>query len=413
MHAPLPGRVSRARATLGRSRALCVALVCACLCFWQTSTHAQSGSFVPASGDLLLRGRPAEGLLVLRSGLRNSRFVDVDALVFIGASSAAWSGDVLSVSVLVREPHGLGQVRLGRFIIGGGAVGPVQMDGAELVLRPLPGSSLGLFAGLPVVPEFGSRSFDWLAGGRLGQTLWADRLGLGVSYVQRRDAGERDAEELGADASLHALSWLSLNALASWSLIAQGFSQLRAAALANVDPVQIELFAMQRIAARLLPATSLFSVISDTASTVAGGAADLRAFPRLNLGGTLAVEGLGSDLGYRTSLRATLRLADEGPGKIGFEAMRRHRGADAYTGAALRVEVPINLTLTTHAIAELVRAEQPRGGVALWPWVRVGASWALSSEWLLGAALGVQASPLYAHDVYALVRVGYRMELQP
>ena len=39
--------------------------------------------------------------------------------------------------------------------------------------------------------------------------------------------------------------------------------------------------------------------------------------------------------------------------------------------------------------------------------------WALSSEWLLGAAVGVQASPLYAHDVYALVRVGYRMELQP
>lgn len=350
---------------------------------------------------------------MLRSGFRNSRIVDVDALVFVGANSADWRGDVLSVSVLVREPHGLGQVRLGRFILGGGAVGPVQMDGAELTLRPLPGSSLALFAGLPVVPELGSRSFDWLAGGRLGQTLWAERLGLGVSYVQRRDAGARDAEELGADASLRALSWLSLNALANWSLLAQGFSQLRAAAVANADPVQVELFALRRVAARLLPATSLFSVISDTASTVAGAAGDWRAFPRLSLGGTLAVEGLGSELGYRTNLRASLRLADEGPGKIGVEAMRRQRGADAYTGAAIRVEVPISLRLTTHAIAELVRAEQSQLAASLWPWIRVGASWAISSEWLLAAATGVQASPLYAHDVYALVRIGYRAELQP
>lgn len=388
------------------------------VCAWSALVHslvcAQAGSYVPASGDLLLRGRPAEGLLVLRSGYKNSRFVDVDALVFVGASTEEWRGDVLSVSVLVREPHGLGQARVGRFILGGGAVGPVQVDGVELLARPFTGASLSAFAGLPVVPEFGARSFDWLAGGRVGQTLWSERLGLGASYVQRRDAGALDAEELGGDATLRPASWLSLNALGSWSLLAQAFSELRAAALVQVEPCEVEVFAMQRVAARLLPATSLFSVISDTTSTVAGANANWRAFPRLTFGGTIALEGLGEDLGYRTNLRSTLRLADEGSGQIGLEAIRRERAGEGYTGGAIRVQVPIAAELQGHASAELVRADRASGqGSSLWPWLRVGASWSVHPEWLLAAAAGVQASPLYAHDVYALLRVSYRTELSP
>jgi hypothetical protein len=368
---------------------------------------------VPASGDLLLRGRPAEGLLVLRSGYRNSPLVDVDALVFFGGQTDDWRGDVLSVSVLVREPNGLGQIRVGRFILGGGAVGPVQVDGLELVVRPFAGSSFAGFAGLPVVPQFGSRSFDWLGGGRIAQTLWQEQLGLGVSYVQRRDAGAVDAEEVGADASVRPSSWLSLNALGSWSLVAHGFSEVRAAALVHVELWQIEVFASQRVAARLLPATSLFSVISDTTSTVAGADASWRAFPRLTIGGAFALEGLGEELGYRTSARGTLRLADQGPGQIGVEALRRVRDNEGYTGAAIRVQLPISVALQAHASAELVRPDQARARGSVWPWLRIGASWAVHPDWLLAAATGIQAGPFYSQDVYALLRVTYRSELQP
>ena len=374
---------------------------------------AQAGAYVPTSADLLLQGRPAEGLLVLRSGYRNSPYVDVDALVFVGATTDAWQGDVLSVSVVVREPHGLGQARLGRFIVGTGAVGPVQIDGGEVTLRAFAGSHVSVFGGAPVVPELGPRTFDWLVGGRVGQQLAEDRVGFGMSYLHRRDAGQIDAEELGADATLEAASWLSLSAIGSWSLIADSLAELRGAALLHERGWQVELFGSRRIAARLLPATSLFSVIGAAASSSGGAEGSWRAFPRLQLGGTLALEGLDDELGYRAALRATLSLADEGPGHIGVEAIRRKLADEGFVGGAVRVQVPIGLVVQAHASAELVAADQPRDRGKLWPWLRFGASWTPSEHWLLAAAVGLRATPEYQRDAYALLRVGYQACLQP
>jgi hypothetical protein len=374
---------------------------------------AQAGPNIPTNGDLLLQGRPAEGLLVLHSGYRNSPYVDVDALVFVGANSDGLNGDVLTVSVLLREPHGWGQARVGRFIVGTGAVGPVQIDGAELVLRPFSGSHVSVFGGMPVVPEFGPRKFDWLAGGRVGQQTLDNRLTLGVSYLQRRDAGELDAEEVGADASLDATSWLSVNAIGSWSVIANGLAELRGGAHLHHADWQVELFGTRRVAARLLPATSLFSVIGAAASSTGGGELNWRAFPRLQLGGTLAIEGLDDEWGYRAALRSTLRLADTGPGQIGVEVIRRKLADQGFVGGAIRAQVPIGLVVQANASAELVAADQPGERGKLWPWLRGGASWAVSAQWLLAAAVGLRATPEFQRDVYAMVRVGFQAQVQP
>lgn len=391
-----------------------------CALFWLSlalltaaRAAAQAGAYIPTNADLLLQGRPAEGVLVLRSGYRNSPYVDVDALVFVGANTDAWQGDVLSVSLLLREPHGIGQARLGRFIVGTGAVGPVQIDGGELTLRAFPGSSLSVFGGAPVVPEFGPRPFDWVVGGRLGQQLFRDKLGLGVSYFHRRDDGQLDAEELGGDASLEAASWLSFHAIGSWSLIADGLAELRGAALLHNAGWQVELFGTRRIAARLIPATSLFSVIGAAASSTGGAEASWRAFPRLQVGGTFALEGLDDELGYRAALRSTLSLADSGPGQIGVEAIRRKLAEEGFVGGAIRAQVPIGAVVQAHASAELVAADQPRDRGKLWPWLRAGASWMASEHWLLAAAVGLRATPEYSRDVYAMVRVGYQAALQP
>jgi hypothetical protein len=412
LYTSAPRRVVPCSGPKGGSSAL-LALSLGLALFAAARGEAQTGAYIPAAGDLLLQGRPAEGVLVLRSGYRNSPYVDVDALVFVGATTDAWQGDVLTVSVLLREPNGLGQVRLGRFIAGTGAVGPVQIDGAELTLRAFRGSQLSVFGGIPVVPEFGPRSFDWLAGGRLGQQLFQERFGLGVSYVHRRDGGELDAEELGADAALEAASWLSFQAIGSWSLIADGLAELRGAAFLHDEDWQVELFGSRRIAARLLPATSLFSVIGAAASSSGGAEASWRAFPRLQLGGTLALEGLDDELGYRAALRSTLSLADSGPGQIGVEAIRRKLAEEGFVGGAIRVQVPIGLFVRAHASAELVAADQPRDRGKLWPWLRMGASWTPSANWLLGAAVGLRATPEYERDVYAMLRVGYQAQLQP
>src|SRR5690242_1645600 len=74
---------------------------------------AQSGPYVPIGVDLLMRGRPEEGLLILHSGYRNSPYADADAVVFLGADQSGREGDVLSVSLGLREPHGYAQARLG------------------------------------------------------------------------------------------------------------------------------------------------------------------------------------------------------------------------------------------------------------------------------------------------------------
>ena len=180
--------------------------------------------------------------------------------MFVGADSSGTSGDVLDVSLSIREPNGWGRARLGRFILSAGAVRPVQMDGVSLLGRTKAGETLEVFGGMPVVPEFGARSFDWLAGARVGQWLWSERLGVGVSYVQQRAGGESAHDEVGTDLSASPLSWLSLNAIGAWDLISSGLAETTARASAHDEDVQVQLFASRRVAARLLPATSLFSV---------------------------------------------------------------------------------------------------------------------------------------------------------
>src|SRR6185503_4195430 len=85
--------------------------------------------------DALLSGRPSEGVLVLRGGHGNSELVDADALVFFGANADGSDADVLTVTVGVREPHGLGRMRAGRFVLATGAVRPVHLDGVSALGR--------------------------------------------------------------------------------------------------------------------------------------------------------------------------------------------------------------------------------------------------------------------------------------
>jgi hypothetical protein len=154
-------------------------------------------------------------------------------------------------------------------------------------------------------------------------------------------------------------------------------------------------------------------VIGAAASSTGGADFSWRAFPRLRLGGTLALEGLDDELGYRAALRTTLSLADSGPGQIGLEAIRRKLAEEGFVGGAIRVQVPIGAVVQAQASAELVAADQPRDRGKLWPWLRVGASWTPSPQWLIAAAVGLRATPEYERDVYAMLRVGYQGQVQP
>jgi hypothetical protein len=219
--------------------------------------------------DALAETQSPTGLVVLQGQDTARPWVDAEALVWAG-SKPGLTGDVLVLTMRVREPHGYGELRAGRFVLATGAVHPVQLDGAEAIGRAPWGSTIETFGGLPVVPRFGSRSYDWLAGGRVAQSI-ASQLTLGVSYVQRREGGEIYNEELGADLAAAPVRWLDLAARGSYDVTSPGLAEALASLAARVSDWRLELFASQRSPGRLLPATSLFSVLGDFPSQMVGG----------------------------------------------------------------------------------------------------------------------------------------------
>ncbi len=153
-----------------------------------------------ASGPTLSPRRKAprrrRGSSCSRAKTRCGPGSSAEALVWTGdrGGAAAVTGDVLVLTVRLREPHGYVEARAGRFVLATGAVHPVQIDGAHVIARAPWGSTVETFGGLPVVPRFGARSYDWLAGGRVAQTVAersrARRL-LRAAARGRRDLGRR------------------------------------------------------------------------------------------------------------------------------------------------------------------------------------------------------------------------------
>ena len=74
--------------------------------------------------------------------------------------------------------------------------------------------------------------------------------------------------------------------------------------------VRVEGFTTHRSPGRLLPSTSLFSVLGDFAATTFGTTVRYRAFPRLELVGTGSAQLQGGAVGGQGLGRATLALDD-------------------------------------------------------------------------------------------------------
>jgi hypothetical protein len=231
--------------------------------------------------------------------------------------------------------------------------------------------------------------------------------------LHRRDAGQLAGEEIGADLVLRPLDWLALSAAGAWDAIHAGLADTRVALRAHDRAHVLELFASRRVAAWLLPANSLFSTISDAQSTDLGADLTWYAFPRLDLGSVLALEALDGTLGYRAELRGTLRLDAEGRGELSFSANRRELDSVAWTGGRVAAVAPLSRRLRANASVELVGQDDPGEGGALWPWARLGASYALSAHWLLAAACELKGSPEYRRELSGLFRVSYAARVEP
>lgn len=121
-------------------------------------------------------------------------------------------GDVLERSL---------QIRLGRQLVAGGSARVVQLDGAQVVIRPPLRApvDLGLsaYVGSPVSARFSGWNGETTlnpargnlaAGGRLFAIL--PRYGeLGVSMALERDHGDPGRQDLGADLKVYPVRWLT------------------------------------------------------------------------------------------------------------------------------------------------------------------------------------------------------------
>jgi hypothetical protein len=348
------------------------------------------------------------GLIVLQGEDAPRSWFSVEGLVWGGARSSAVNGDVLVLAVRLREPHGFAEAHAGRFVLATGAIHPVQIDGVHVVARAPWGSVVETFGGLPVVPRFGARSYDWLAGGRVAQKL-ADVVTVGVSYLQRREDGEISNEELGADLAAAPARWLDVAAFGAYDVTSPGLAEARASAAARWSDWRVELFGSQMSPGRLLPATSLFSVLGDVASQTVGATVRWRAAPRLDLLASGAGQDVAGGAGGNGWVRATLRLDDRGAGSMGLEGRRVDVPGTAWTGVRAIAAIPLGGGFRYSSEIEVVVPDHPDGRGAAWPWGLSALSWRSRNGWEVAGALEASSTPLHRYEADALLHLTYAL----
>jgi hypothetical protein len=263
---------------------------------------------------------------------------------------------------------------------------------------------------LPVVPRFGARPYDWIAGGRIAQTV-ASRATLGLSYVQRREDGEIADEELGADIAAAPARWFDVAAHGSYDLTSPGISEARASAAMRFEPWRLELFASQRSPSRLLPATSLFSVLGDFPSQMVGAEARWRVAPRLDVLASGAGQSVGGALGGNAWARATLRLDDRGNGSVGLEVRRQDVSTAQWTGVRAVAAFPLGHGFRYSTELEIAGADHPDGRGVVWPWGLMALSWRSRDGWEIAGATEASSTPLHRYEADALVRLSRALGL--
>lgn len=323
--------------------------------------------------------------------------------------------EALVLTVKVRDPRGISDTRLGRFILSTGAVRAMHVDGGHAILRAPSKTHFEIFGGVPVEGDIEGRRYDWVAGGRISQGL--GKIGmLGGSYYNRHNAGQRSDEEVGADFSLRAAHWLDMAAKFSWEIVNPGLAEVLATISSQTENRNFrgEIFAMKRSPIRLLQQTSLFTVLGDAGTLRTGGNLFWRAAPRLDFWLEGAANQAQDIWGWSGYFRSVLRTDDEGKGSVLGEIRRQDISTvSKWTGIRLAAVIPVyedhDATIGLMPEFEIVIPDErkPETGKA-WPWGRLALRWNHQKGWILAAAAEASSNQNLRVDVRALARVAYQ-----
>ena len=384
-----------------------------------TTVAALCAPFAVAAQSLRLRGdalvetqsdqRAPAGILVLQGDAKAQSWASAEGLVWAGARPDV-TADILVLALRLRDPGGRGEVRVGRFVVTTGAIFPVQIDGADALARTPWGESVEAFGGAPVVPRFGARAYDWIVGGRVGQSVGGGVASFGVSYVQRREDGEIATHELGADMTASPARWFDVAAKGAYDLASLGIADARLTLSARSKEVRGELFVADQSPGRLLPATSLFSVLGDFPSQSVGATVKWRAAPRLDLVAGGAGQSVGGSPGANGWIRTTLRLDDRGDGSLGFECRRVDVSSARWTGFRAVASKPLGHGLRLGSEIEIVVPDDSQGRGIAWPWGLLSLGWR-SRGWEVAGAVEAASTPTHRYETNALARLSRALEL--
>ena len=361
--------------------------------------------------DVFAQTPSTTGFVMLQAEARERKpvLVDAEALVWTGVgldarSTAKPMGEAVVASVRVRDPdHGL-EARFGRLLYSGGAVRPMHFDGAVLSVRSPTNAALDVFGGVPVLAEFQGRSFDWVVGGRTRQAI-GTVANVGLSYFQQRDTGRIARSELGLEGSLFPVKALAITSTAAIDTSRRGLTEARVSVVVHDSIDRLEVFGVRRNASLMLAATSLFAALGSYDSDSVGTTGFWRVAPRLDLSASASVDRVSQHAGASQSVRAELRLDDDGRGAIGVDARRVSMPDASWTGGRGWLRVPIVSKLSASTELEVAVPDNPRERGALWPWWLIGIRYLPTSFLETAAAFETSSTPLYARSFGGLLRV--------
>ncbi|HEX3761032.1 MAG TPA: hypothetical protein VHW23_20195 [Kofleriaceae bacterium] len=378
-----------------------------------THGHAAADPLRLRADALATTASPA-GLLVLDASGAAQPGLSAEAVVWVAGNTAAdrmtgddARGDVLVIAVDAHTADGAAAARIGRFVSTLGALRPEHIDGAAVRFRLPYQVDVEAVGGVPVLPGLmTSRTWDWLAGGRIARRF-SDWGSAGIAYEQVRTDGRLVTEEVAADVGATLGRHDDVGARAAYDLANPGLAEVSLTASHRTEHLRTELYASELSASHLLPATSLFSVIGDVPSERAGAVLTWAAAPRLDLTADAGARRVDADVAPELTARAKLKLDDRGASALSAELRRSGVGSEAWTGARGAARIAFGHALWASTELELVRPDDPRGRGALWPWVLAALGWD-RGDWQAAAAVEASASPEYRSRVDALFQLSRR-----
>ena len=358
------------------------------------AASAASAEPLRLRADALATTTSPAGLLVLEADGQARENVTAEAVVWMAGAQEDSDGDVLVIAVRAHAFDGRANARLGRFVSTLGALRAAHVDGGALRFRLPYQFDVEAVGGIPVMPGLEtSRSWDWLAGGRIARRI-GDGGSVGIAYAQRRDVGMLVTEEVGADAGFAITEKIDAGARAAYDVANPGIAEIALTACRRGKSVGAESYSIHRQPSHLLPATSLFSVIGDVPSQRAGAVFTWKAAPRLDLIADTGARKIDDDYGVELVGRARLRLDDRGTSLVGAEVRRSGVADDEWTGVRGTARIALGRRFTASTEVELVIPDVDRGRGRVWPWALGAVSWECG-DWQAAIAAEASSSPEY------------------